>query len=104
MSSNLPSLDPALVAELRSRLANADKFINRKVKGAINGDQNPITIWHSEMHQILDLPVFARKPKGAPAPNWNMLYEILEAEPAMACTEYPGAIVRAMLVAIGGGE
>lgn len=91
-SSRLP--DPAIIAELRKRVEHADE--NPVVPGAVNGDQNPITVWHSEMAPLLRSEPFSDRAA------WGYLHTEFQRQQGTISGQYPGVWIRAVVNAAKG--
>lgn len=94
MSSN--SLSPEIAAtllELDRRVKHADQ--HPVVEDAANGDQNPITVWHSEMLPLLNVAPFT-------GPEWDYMREQQKMQRRTISGQYPCAWIRAMVDAVKG--
>lgn len=91
-SSRLP--DPAIVAELRKRVEHADN--EPVVPGAVNGDQNPITVWHSEMAPLLRSEPFSD------CAAWGYLHTEFQRQQGTISGQYACAWIRAAVNAAKG--
>ena len=94
MSLSSRSPDPAIIAEMRRRVEHADD--NPVVPGAPNGDQNPITVWHSEMAPLLRSEPFSDKSA------WGYLHTEYARQQSTVSGNYACAWIRAAVNAVGG--